>query len=760
MAQGPLGNLRQFGSSNETYSYQPGVKWPIWQLGYDICTAHAISDRPPGSNEQDGLAHRLDSVSGVRSNNSSRGVVISSKKNRAKRKAGLRRRTTLAESRNLKDLWSAFTFVSEDSPVAVAIFDREMNYLWVNPRWASDYKVDRNDVVGRSLYDVFPEIPERWKVIHKNCLAGATESSPEDFFDCDGMRVWLRWKISPWRNDRGDIAGIIILSEDITHQKEVRELVRSTEEKYFGLVHSMADGIILVDDKKRTIGFTNPQAEQMFGYAPGELVGKPLSDLIPDKYKGKHETYHDQYVEDSKPRPMGSGLKITGRRKDGSEIDLDISLSPVRTAQGNFTTAVMRDISLQRNLESETVRILEVERKSREAAEKANRSKDEFLATLSHELRTPLTTILMWAQMMRAGKIDPGKMDQALKSIEQNALTQNQLIGDLLDISRIISGKLTLELKEFDLNTCIRQAIESVQPLAASKSVRIDQILDPAAGTVLADPVRIKQIVWNLLTNAIKFSNQGGVIAVKSEKENGNDLIQVTDHGKGIEPEFLPRIFERFSQEDSTITRKQGGLGLGLSIVHDLVKMHGGSVTAESAGKGKGASFSVRFPRCPDVDIHASSAVSSKDEVVHQREYARLGGMRVLIVDDCIDTREVIQHALESMGAKIQAVESAKTAMEVLPQFRPDVIVSDISMPGEDGYSFIKKVRALSAESGGQTPAIALTAYAGSSDADRCLQAGFQLHLPKPVDWISLGRAVALVASDLRPRPGQTNNTP
>ncbi len=378
----------------------------------------------------------------------------------------------------------------------------------------------------------------------------------------------------------------------------------------------------------------------------------------------------------------------------------------------------------------------------------ANLVKDDFLATLSHELRTPLTAILSWVQLLRRGKLDPEKENHGLEILEQSAKAQGQLIDDLLDISMIQAGKLKLNIQKIDPVKVTYEAIEAAQGLAASKSIQFEVAADPAIKHCFADPARVKQILWNLIANSVKFSPQGSKVWIgldRNVSEAGERIrIQVRDNGKGINPEFMPSIFERFTQADCTSTRTYSGLGLGLAIVRKLVEMHDGNVSVESPGEGKGATFTISLPVKPKNEIEMKNAEVLASEPEAQAEVS-LRGLRILIVDDEASAREVLTFILESFGAEVKSADSASVALTILERFKPDVLVSDIAMPKEDGYFLIGEIRRLNSELR-KTPALALTAYAGREDIERVNIAGFQSHIAKPVDANKLVRAIARLA--------------
>jgi signal transduction histidine kinase/CheY-like chemotaxis protein len=407
------------------------------------------------------------------------------------------------------------------------------------------------------------------------------------------------------------------------------------------------------------------------------------------------------------------------------------------------------DLALAEDLAHRAALAVDNARLYREAQE-ANRTKDEFLATLSHELRTPLTSILGWTNLLRSVKFDEATTERALETIERNARSQKQLVDDLLDASRIITGKLRLEMKPTELGKVIEAACEAVRPAAQAKGIELRLALDGSASPVAGDAERLQQVVWNLLSNAVKFTPEGGSVEVRLAREDGRACISVTDTGEGMKAEFLPFVFDRFRQADGTTTRAHGGLGLGLAIVRHLAELHGGTVAATSAGEGLGATFTVRLPLL-EVDGRTEQQQAGGGELAERQTV--LGGLCLLIVEDEPDTRLLLCKALERYGATVEACESADEALAALERSSFDCILSDIAMPGEDGYTFIKKLRERdAARPGGEaTPAIALTAYAHDEDRMRALAAGFQLHLAKPITPKELAEAVASVV-------GRTSN--
>jgi PAS domain S-box-containing protein len=391
----------------------------------------------------------------------------------------------------------------------------------------------------------------------------------------------------------------------------------------------------------------------------------------------------------------------------------------------------------------DNARLYRASQEARTAAEKANRAKDEFLATLSHELRTPLTPILGWTVMLRSGNLDQPSILRGLEVIERNVRAQTQLIGDLLDVSRIITGKLRLEVRPIDLAPVVEAGVDAVRSSAEAKEIALELDLPPGLPRVLGDPDRLQQVVWNLVSNAVKFTPQHGRIEVRLAKADSHISLQVRDSGKGITPDFLPFVFDRFRQADSTSTRSHGGLGLGLAIVRHLVELHGGTVAAESGGEGNGAVFTVNLPLMAPAEAAGAPPRAADAE---SAEEVRLDGVRVLVLEDENDVRDFLCMSLVQYGAEVSAFATTAEALQALEEQRPDVLVSDIGMPGEDGYDFIRRVRALEPDRGGQTPAAALTGHAKGEDGARVLTAGFQVHLAKPVQPAELASVVAALA--------------
>jgi PAS domain S-box-containing protein len=459
-----------------------------------------------------------------------------------------------------------------------------------------------------------------------------------------------------------------------------------------------------------------------------ERVDREINQSQSD-YSDYHSEYRNVWPDGSTHWVMVRGRGI-----------YDATGTPVRMA------GVSLDITDRKQAEAEREFLLAEARRAKEEADTANRMKDEFLATLSHELRTPLNAILGWARILRRGNVDPKDLEEGVSAIERNSTAQAQIIEDLLDVSRIIAGKFRLEVQTVNVHEVIESAIAAVLPAAHARGIRVQKVLDSLAGPVSGDPARLQQIVWNLLSNAVKFTLHGGKVSVLLERVNSHVEVSVIDTGMGIKPEFLPHAFDRFRQADSSTTRRHGGLGLGLAIVKQLVEMHGGTVRAKSPGEGQGATFTIALPITVVHPQQSEQTPPKQDDSadLHCKE-GHLQGVRVLVVDDEIDARRLIERVLAECGAEVALASSAAEALEVLDEFEPHVLVSDVGMPEQDGYDLLRSVRSRG-KSSAQIPAAALTAFARSEDRRRAMLAGFQTHVAKPVDPAELLAVVASLA--------------
>jgi PAS domain S-box-containing protein len=504
-------------------------------------------------------------------------------------------------------------------------------------------------------------------------------------------------------------------------------------------------GFAFFDEQHRYVRINDFQA-RVNGLPAEEHIGQHISAVVP--------------VNAAVVEPVLDRIFTTGESVGGFEVSGETPAQPgvrrhwitgfypVRDANDRvrIVGAVVLEITERKKLEEQRAALLDSERAARADAERAGRLKDEFLATVSHELRTPLNAILGWATILRTGSFDANDVEQALATIERNARAQAQLIEDLLDVSRIISGKLRLDVQAVDLPAVIDTALSAVRPAADAREIRLHHVVDPQAGPVSGDPARLQQIVWNLLSNAVKFTPKGGRVELIVQRVESQVQISVSDSGMGIPAEFLPHVFERFRQADASTTRKHGGLGLGLSIVKQLTEMHGGSVRALSPGQHQGSTFIVTLPVTALHDATQATSLASPSAADQRRppDMTRLDGLRVLVVDDEADARELIRRVLADRDANVNCAASTDDALLALEEFDPDVIVSDIGMPEKDGYALIREIRQrIGAKN---VPAIALTAFARPEDRRRSLLAGYQVHIAKPVDPHELTAAVASLA--------------
>jgi len=507
----------------------------------------------------------------------------------------------------------------------------------------------------------------------------------------------------------------------------VAAVSQESEARLRTTLESIGDGVIATDDEGR-VTLMNPVAQALTGWTDASARGRPIEEV----FAIVKETSHTILVA-----------------RGGRKIPIADSAAPIKVAGSRVqgVVVVFRDVSSQHELERERAAILQIEQAARQEAETANRAKDEFVATLSHELRTPLSSIFGWTRMLQSGSLDRATARRAVEVIERSARTQMQLIDDLLDTSRMVAGKLRLDLRAVDLRAVVETAIDTIRPGAQAKGVRVESHTGARPIVVSGDPDRLQQVVWNLLSNAIRFTPTGGRIDVWLDEHQGQEQIRVVDTGSGIKPEFLPHVFERFRQADASSSRVHSGLGIGLALTRHLVELHGGMIVAESEGEGRGATFSVRLPKQSSETGEGPIPLDAVPDIADPSRH--LAGLHVLVVDDEEDARDLARLAFEQAGARVSLAASAHEALATLDRGPVDVLVSDIGMPGTNGYVLLKSVRARDTDA--QVPAIALTAYARLEDRERALKAGFQLHVPKPIDPVRLVRAVALVAHRVSP---------
>jgi PAS domain S-box-containing protein len=627
-----------------------------------------------------------------------------------------------------------------------------------------------NEIIGQHFSKFYPRVDVEAGKPNQELREAQESGRVEDEgwrIRKDGSRFWANVVITALRDDQGNLRGYAKVTRDLTERRKTEEQRRQSEERLRLLVEAVGDCALYVIDLEGRVTTWNVGAQRMKGYEREEIIGRHFSIF-----------FMEEDIRTGKPPSELEIARTQGRfeeenwrlRKDGSRFWAGVTLTPLRNASGDHIgyAKVTRDLTARKQAEEternlvreQTARAIaeESERRLRESEEAAQRAakraedmaraKEEFLATVSHELRTPLTAILGWTSMLRTRPLD-ASLAKAIEVIHRNTKAQARIVDDILDISRIVSGKFRLDLRSTNIVDIAEQAIDVVRPSADAKRISLTLASSSPSQILVADPDRLQQVVWNLLSNAVKFTPPGGRVDVGIERQGSDVQLWVRDNGIGIDPDFLPRVFERFNQADSSTTRRSGGLGLGLAVVRHIVELHGGQVEAESRGHGQGSTLRVIVP----VRVLRPAEPASEHRPVRSWQLPdetpiTIAGVRVLVVDDDSNTREMLEEFLEQSGAVVELTDSAQSGLDALQRFRPDVLISDIGMPGADGYSFIRRVRAL--EAGGAPPAIALTAYASDEDRAKALAAGFTGHIAKPVNPFDL---LASIAEVVKPGP-------
>jgi PAS domain S-box-containing protein len=650
--------------------------------------------------------------------------------------------------------------IFEHSPIGFALWDRELEYVRINhalakmndfPEESYTSKLAREDInlISEESLSLMQKVIESGEALIGREITRKTTKNSND------LKTWLV-SYHPFYNDE-KIEGVLASCEDITERKKIEtENLRILDE----LRHREAKFDSLILATATTYWSTNAEGE-LIDDVPmwDKLTGQTTSEM---QNLGWQEVIHPDDVEATTQKWLTAlkekNLYETEYRLKMKSGEYRYFLSralPVLDVNGDVRewVGVNVDIENQKNSDFKLVEaaieredLLRREQLARKEAEEANRLKDDFLATLSHELRTPLTAILGWVKMLRAGQLDESDIPHALETIERNTEIQNQLIEDLLDVSRIIAGKILLEIRPVQMSTIIETALTSILPTAQVKGVQVISHIQANSSKISVDPRRIQQILWNLLSNAVKFTPQGGQINVSLSEQDNWLEISIKDNGIGIENEILTKIFERFRQADTTKTRRHSGLGLGLAIVRHLTEAHGGTIEATSEGEGLGSTFTLRLPTFPQEKASIKTAELPKIKAVSK---LRLDGIRLLVVDDDNDNRDLLKTLLSHFGAIVTVASSAAEAMNLLIDSPPDILISDIGMPDEDGFEFMTKVRKLSKEKGGSVPAIALTAFAKIEDRDKALSVGFQRHIAKPIDPTAFVNIIAEMALEI-----------
>ncbi len=677
----------------------------------------------------------------------------------------------------------------------ILAFDRDYRYTAWNRAMERISGKKSCDALGRNAFEVFPFLKETGEdKCFDEALAGKSSVSENRPYTIPetGRQGVFRGFYSPLYDEHNQIAGGIAVIRDITERKRAEAEAEEAHQRLTFHVENSPLAVIEWDSDFRVSRWSE-SAERLFGWAPEEVIGKHVGD------------WHFVFDEDvdavqqvtNRQRLGAEFLGVQRNRnytREGSVLYCEWYNSVLRNESGHLISvlSLVLDVTARTRAEEERAQLLVREREARQQAEEADRLKDEFLATLSHELRTPLTSILGWATMLRAGDLEEGNIARAVETIERNARSQARLIDDLLDVSRIITGNLRLDLRPINLAPIVEAANDALRPTADAKNIQLKTRFDSQTCLVKGDPNRLRQVIWNLLMNAIKFTPRGGGVSVRlgcvmqspmsddqgptsgvqapnpseqlqsaihnpqSETPDSSPLplppypssyvrLTVSDTGDGIPESFLPFVFDRFRQAEGSISRKQGGLGLGLAVARHLVELHGGNIRAESPGPQRGSTFIVDLPLAEERRDPARRR--EREREVERRgnvpQVPRLDGIRVLLVEDDEDSRKLLGLMLKKQGAEVTSTSSSAEALGAIGQTLPDVVLSDIGMADEDGYELMRKVRALSVESGGLTPAIALTGYATRKDRERALSAGYQLHLAKPVEPPDLVAAIA-----------------
>jgi PAS domain S-box-containing protein len=645
----------------------------------------------------------------------------------------------------------------ESTTDAILVAEEKAKVIDFNNRFIGLWKIPRETLESGTLSEVWELMsqnfadPQKFSARLEEIAATGRESA--DLLELTDGRVFER--SSKALTLEGEGAGRVWSFRDVTE----RHKFEITANRLAALVASSDDAIV-GKDLNLIVTSWNSGAERIFGYTAEEMIGTSIMRLIPPD-RLEEET---EILSRIRRGQRSDHFETVRLAKDGRRLNLSMTISPIMDASGHVIGAskVARDISerkkaeeaLKKAMEEAEVanrarlQLLDSEREARSQAERASRMKDEFLATLSHELRTPLNAVLGWANILRHGNLQGEELKQGLDIIERNARVQAQIIEDLLDMSRIISGKVRLDVQWIELSAVLNESIETLRSTAQAKGVSLQVRLDPFARPIYGDPNRLQQVFWNLLNNAIKFTPKDGKVEVVLKHASTEVQVSVIDTGEGIAPEFLPYIFDRFQQGDSSTTRRHGGLGLGLAIVKQLIELHGGNVRVQSDGLGKGATFSVRLPLTavylePEKEGHPPEATPRENPPMPE---VSLTGIQVLVVDDEIDARDLVKRLLETAGATVSTAGSASEAMEHILAGRPDVLVCDIGMQEEDGYSLIRRLRTIEKKEEGVLPAVALSAYARSEDRTKAIRSGFQIHLAKPVEPTELLAVISSLA--------------
>lgn len=654
------------------------------------------------------------------------------------------KRTQKQVTENEERYRTLFNSIDEGFCVIQMIYDENQKpvdyvFLELNPVFIEQTGLTEA-VPGKTMRELVPNHDDSWFEIY-----GKVAKTGEPIRFENYAEVLDRWfDLYAFRIGGAENSKVAVIFTNITDRKKAEQererLVRQIENERAKLNYLFTKApafVATLSGPEHIFELTNPAYSQLIGHR--EVVGKTVREALPEVKEQGFLQLLDTVYQTGEPY-VGKEIPVLLQREVGGELEqrfIDFVYQPIFEGNRTVSGILVHGIDI-----TEQVR-------SRKEAEEANRAKDEFLATLSHELRTPINAILGWTKMITDDRLDEKGKRRAIDTIYRNALVQTQLIEDILDVSRIISGKLKLEVRPIELTSVLEAAIEAVLPAAQAKEIRLQKQIGQRSNLVSGDPHRLQQVIWNILSNAVKFTPNGGSVEIRLGQTDSDIELSVTDNGIGIPSKMLPFIFDRFSQAESATNRRYGGLGLGLAIVRHLVEIHGGSIEAYSKGEDQGSTFTVKLPILSsgshEFPKGMKSQLNNSDNAVS--DYSKeLEGLKLLVVEDDFDGRTLVKTILEQCGANVVAVDNARDAFEEIKNNRFDVLLSDIGMPGEDGYSLIKKIRSLPLEKGGQIPAAALTAYAAVEDRMRVLRSGFQTHVPKPIETDELIAVVANLA--------------
>jgi PAS domain S-box-containing protein len=638
-----------------------------------------------------------------------------------------------------------FTRLIDASVDGIFAFDRDCKIIAWNRAMQRISGLSSAAAIGKRVVDIFPFLRESGSDdCFASALAGKGSVSENHPYGPSETGVFES-HYSPLLDEHDNIIGGIAVITDITARKQAEKAAHTAYQQLSFHVESSPLAVVEWDSDFRVSRWSE-SAERLFGWKAEEVMGKHVNEW-------RFVFADDVDAVALVTNRQREGVEVQGIQRNrnytraGSVLFCEWYNSVLRDDRGKLVSvlSLVLDVTARQSAEEERAASLLRERDARRHAEEADRLKDEFLATLSHELRTPLTSILGWASMIRNGEVEGNNASRAIETIERNARSQARLIDDLLDVSRIITGNLRLDLHPLNLAPIVDAALDALRPTADVKGIKLQTHFVPQECLVKGDPNRLRQVIWNLLSNAIKFTQRGGSVSIDLTCVELTARLTISDTGEGISAEFLPYVFDRFRQAEGSISRKQGGLGLGLAVARHLVELHGGTITAESEGLGNGAVFTVDLPLAQERRDPAR-AEERKREVERRRSPSgviRLDGIHVLLVEDDDDSRKLLGTMLKRYGAQVTSTKSAAEALEVFENEVPDVIISDIGMPDQDGYELIRKLRAMPVEKGGKIPAIALTGYASRKDRERALNSGYHQHMAKPIEQADMISAIA-----------------